>query len=201
MKKIDDQVMLEMVGQGRLQTEISEHFGVSPAAVCKRLKRLRSIQEPPSFKDLSQKEKKFALEVADGKTQTDAALASHDVTTRDSAKALGHELMAKNDIKRAIEEVLQEQGLTKAYRIRKLKEHVDSAIPDISLRGLDQTHKLAGDYQGDKHLHLHVADYNSLERNLKEIEAEIAKEQAKLGTDVINGEAKVVEQEDSKVGP
>ena len=103
MKKIDDRVMLEMVGQGRLQTEISERFGVSPAAVCKRLKRLRSIQEPPGFQNLTTKEKRFTIGIMEGKSQTDSAMTAFDCTSRESGKAVGHQLMQKNDIKRAIE--------------------------------------------------------------------------------------------------
>jgi predicted transcriptional regulator len=39
-RKIDDTQLLEMLKEGKLQKDIAEHFGVSPAAVCKRLKRL-----------------------------------------------------------------------------------------------------------------------------------------------------------------
>jgi hypothetical protein len=40
LRKIDDNVLLQMVEKGIQQKEIAEHFKCSPAAVCKRLKRL-----------------------------------------------------------------------------------------------------------------------------------------------------------------
>lgn len=195
MRKTDDSIIIEMLAQGKLQKEIAEHFNVSPAAICKRIKRLQPIEEPESFKNLSQKEKKFALEIAEGKTQTQAAMNSFDVTTRDSAKAMGTQLMAKPDIKMAVSELMQEEGLTKRYRVRKLKTHVDAKDPGISLKALDQSWKLDGAYSVE-HLHLHMTreDYDAAGKSIEEIEREIEIEKAKLaGGNII--EAEVIEED------
>jgi len=205
-RKTDDSMIVEMLKEGKPQKEIAEYFNVSPAAICKRVKRLRPIEEPPSFKDLSQKEKKFVLEIAEGKTQTQAAMNSFDVTTRDSAKAMGHELVGKNDIKRAIQEVLQECGLTKRYRIEKLKTHVDAKDPGISLKALDQTHKLARDYPPENTLLIqNVVNYGDMMREYKEICREEIELLRKKGRDkeadaleIVSGgfiEAEVIEED------
>jgi len=47
MKKIDDEVMLRPLEAGKQQKKIAAHFGVSPAAICKRVKRL--LPKPESF--------------------------------------------------------------------------------------------------------------------------------------------------------
>jgi len=133
-RKTDDSIIVAMLKEGKLQKEIARHFNVSPAAICKRIKRLQPIEEPESFQNLSQKEKKFALEVADGKSQTDAAMASHDVTTRDSAKAMGYQLMQKPDIQMAIADLMQQEGLSRRYRVQKLKVAIDHADPNVSLK-------------------------------------------------------------------
>lgn len=194
MRKTNDEEILRLLKEGKNQKEVAKYFNVSPAAICKRVKRLQPIEEPESFKNLSQKEKKFALEIIGGKTQLDAALASHDCTSRESAKAMGYQLMQKNDIKRAIEEVLQECGLTKRYRIEKLKTHVDAKDPGISLKALDQTHKLARDYPPENTLLIQpVVTYADLTKSRKDLEEEIRVEKAKLGMDVIEGE--IVEED------
>ena len=167
MRKTDDSIIIEMLAQGKLQKEIAEHFNVSPAAICKRVKRLQPIEEPESFKNLSQKEKKFALEVADGKSQTNAALASHDCTSRESAKAMGYQLMQKPDIQMAVSELMQEEGLTKRYRVQRLKNHVDHSDPGISLKALDQSWRLDGEYK--EHYIQHVVSYSDLTREYSEI--------------------------------
>ena len=197
MRKTNDEEILRLLREGRNQKEIAKHFNVSPAAICKRVKRLQPIEEPESFKNLSQKEKKFALEIAEGKTQTEAALNSFDVTSRDSAKSIGSELMAKPDIQMAVSELMQQEGLTKRYRVRKLKEHIDHKDPNVSLKGLDQSWKLDGEYR--EHLIQHVVDYNALEKSLEEIEREIEIEKAKLAEgDVIEAEIEEDIEEDAE---
>ena len=107
---------------------------------------------------------------------------------------MGHELVEKNDIKRAIEEVLQECGLTKRYRIKKLKTHVDNVDPGISLKALDQTHKLARDYPPENTLLIqNVVTYADLQKSVKDLEEEIRIEKAKLGSDYID-----IEEEDTE---
>jgi predicted transcriptional regulator len=111
-RKTDDNIILHMLEKGKLQKEIAEHFGVSPAAICKRVKKLLD-RKPDSFERLTEKQQKFALAIAEGKTQTQAALNSHECSTLDSAKNIGSQLMARPDIQTAVAELMQEEGLTR----------------------------------------------------------------------------------------
>ncbi len=142
-RKIDDNKLLEMLKQGKLQKEIAQHFGVSPVAVCKRLKRL--LPPPKSLEDLTDKEKRFVLAVIGGKTATQAALNSFDVSSMNSAKAMGSQLMGKPGIRMAISELMELKGIGREYRIEKLGEHVRNHDPVISLKALDMACKLGGD--------------------------------------------------------
>ena len=148
-KKIDDALMLGMLKQGKQQKEIAEHFKVSPVAVCKRLKRL--IPPPKSLEKLTDKERRFAIEVVKGRTATQAALNSFDVSSMNSAKVIGSQLMQKPDVKMAIDELMEYHGLTRSYRIQRLKEHVDHQDPIVSLKALDMGFKLTGEYAPEKH--------------------------------------------------
>ena len=92
---------------------------------------------PESFENLSEKEKKFALEVAGGKTQTQAALNSFEVSSMDSAKSLGSELMKKPSIRDAVSDLLEYYGMGRVFRIKKLRTHADNRDPGVSLKSID----------------------------------------------------------------
>lgn len=143
-RKIDDNELLKMLSEGKMQKDIAEFFKVSPVAVCKRLKRLLPV--PKSLEYLSEKERKFVLEKAKGKTATEAVLASYEVSSRESAKVIGSQLMDKEEIKQALEDVMNYHGLTRNYRVRRLKHHTDSVDPYIALRALDMAFKLSDEY-------------------------------------------------------
>jgi DNA-binding Lrp family transcriptional regulator len=154
MRKIDDNILLEMLKTGKTQKEIAEHFGVSPVAVCKRLKRLLP---PPDLNKygLTEKQKGFVIEKAKGKTNTQAAMTSYDVNSLESAKTIGKNLMDKPEVKDAITELMNFHGMTRSYRIGKLKNHVDHIDPIVSLKALDMTFKLDGSY-GDQNQGIHL---------------------------------------------
>jgi predicted transcriptional regulator len=145
---IDDDKLLEMMNDGRTQKEAAVFFGVSEAAVSKRLKRLTPL--PKSLEDLSDKERKFALEFAGGKSQTQAAFDSFEVSNRASAKALGNQLMKKPSVNAAIADLMDYHGMDRSYRVAKLKQHVDNVDPGISLKALDQSWKIDGTYQDEQ---------------------------------------------------
>jgi len=186
-----------MLRDGHSQKDIAAHFGVTPAAISKRLKRLVP-DEPECMANLSDKEKKFVLEKAAGKTQTQAALASFECGSLASAKAIGHQLMAKNDIKIAVAELMQDEGLTRRFRVQKLKQHVENRDPNISLKALDQSWKLDGAYI-DTRRHV-IYDYNEICSSLEEVENEIAQLEGKKverssGEESIDAEIAALESE------
>jgi hypothetical protein len=156
-KKIDDTGLLTMFKEGKLQKEIATHFGVSPVAVCKRLKRLLPVPESVFDKfDLTEKEKAFCIEKAKGRNNTQAALASYEAGSLQSAKVIGSQLMDKPEIQQSIIELMDSCGLTRNYRIKKLKQHIDHVDPQASLRALDMSFKLDNSYPPTKSINVNM---------------------------------------------
>jgi hypothetical protein len=145
-KIINDDVLIRLYKEGKPQKEIASYFGVSPVAVCKRLKRLLPVPDILDKYNLTNQQKSFCVEKAKGKTNTQAALESYETTSRKSAKVIGSQLMDNPTVKMAIDELMDHHGLTKSYRVLKLKQHVDSRDPNISLKALDQTFRLDGSF-------------------------------------------------------
>ena len=180
MRKTDDNVILKMLREGKTQKEIAAHFDVSPAAICKRVKRINAVlRVEKSLEGLTDKQKNFAIAVANGSSATNAALSSFDCNSRDSAKTVGRELMQKSDIQTAVAELMQEEGLTRRYRVKKLKGHIDHPDPNVSLKGLDQSWKLDQAYT-EKHVHVHTS-YADLTRKAEELRAKRKELEAELG--------------------
>jgi predicted transcriptional regulator len=184
---IDDNRLLKMMEDGRTQKEAAEFFGVSEAAVSKKLKRLAPL--PESLEPLSDKEKKFALEVAGGKSQTQAAFNSFEVSNRASAKALGNQLMKKPSVNAAISDLMDYHGMDRFYRVGKLKQHVDNADPGISLKALDQSWKLDGAYQEEQLPQtINIQELKIEARSLEEERRKLKEQLAGLDDDVTDAE-------------
>jgi hypothetical protein len=197
MRKTNDDEILSMLKDGNSQKEIAEHFNVSPAAICKRVKRL--LPPPESLGKLTEKEQKFAIERAKGKTQTQAALSSHECSSLASAKSLGSQLMKKPEVKLAISELMEHHGMDRSYRIAKLKTHVDSPDGHLSLKALDQSWKLDGAYAEEEvkaqfNYELATLTLRELEKELEKIEKELG------GEDVIDVEVTEVTNPDDRSG-
>lgn len=153
-RKIDDEKLLQLNAEGVEGKAIAERFGVSPAAVSKRLKRLT---RPPVFDNLTGKEERFVMEIAAGKNQTQAAMSAFNVGSLDSAKTIGSRLMKDADIQEAITAVMEAEGLTRRYLVAKLKGHVDNAVdPSVSLRAVDMGLKLHDAYPATKNKNFNV---------------------------------------------
>jgi hypothetical protein len=127
--------------------------------------------------DLTDQQKHFVIEKAKGKTNTQAALASYEVTSMQSAKVIGSQLMGKPEIEMAINELMAEAGLTKRYRLRKVRQHIDHPDPNVSLKGLDMSFKLDGSYAPEKHMNLDI-DIDALTKEYQEIERQLAEYEA-----------------------
>lgn len=153
MKRLtDDATILRMLKEGKNQKEIAEHFKVSPAAICKRLKRVCPPPETPHFNQLTDKEKVFVIEKTKGKSNIQAVMQSHDVTTRESAKSMSSQLIAKPEVQMALSELMDHCGIDKPYRIKRLKNIIDSSDLNIVHKGLDMSFKLDGSYAPEKHM-------------------------------------------------
>jgi len=158
MKKIQDTVLLQLHAEGVEQKEIACRLGVSPAAVCKRLKRLQQIAARPAILDkLTEKEERFVMEMASGKNQTQAAVAAFNVSSLDSAKTIGCRLAKDADIQEAITAVMVQEGLDRRYLVKRLRQHVDNEVDGIiSLRAVDMGLKLHDAYPAGKSMNMNV---------------------------------------------
>lgn len=154
-KIIDDNKLIELHNQGKTQVEIAREFGVSNVAVHKRLKKLLAGNVLDKY-DFTPQQRTFVIEKAQGKTNVQAAMNSYDVTSVASAKATGKDLMKKPAIVEAIGELMEQQGLTHEYRIRRLKNHIDSIDSASSLKALDMSFKLDSSYPSEKKINLNV---------------------------------------------
>jgi predicted transcriptional regulator len=152
-RKTNDQEILRLLKEGKNQKEIAQHFGVSPVAIHKRLKRLTPPPETPHFNQLTDKEKRFVLEKVKGKSNIQAVMQSYDVISKGSAKSMASQLMAKPEIQMSINELMEHCGIDRPYRIRRLKQVIDAADLNIAHKGLDMSFKLDGSYAAEKHLH------------------------------------------------
>jgi hypothetical protein len=160
-RKIDDSLLLKMFRSGKLQREIAAFFKCTPVAVSKRLNKL--LPQPMEIldkHDLSELQKRFVIEKARGKNNTQAALMSYECGSTQSAKVIGCNLMAEPNINAAIAELMEVHGLSRTYRVKKLKGFVDHPDPGIGLRSLDLAFKLGNDYPAQKNINLNVNAVN-----------------------------------------
>lgn len=142
--KIDDSELLRLKAEGKSVKELASHFGVSRVAIWKKLKRLTAM--PVSFRKLTDRQKKFVLSKVEGKTNTQSAMEAFEVTSRDSAKALGYKLMKDPDINKAISDLMAEEGLTRRYVVQRLRKLIDHPDGHIAIKTIDITNKMRGEY-------------------------------------------------------
>lgn len=169
-KIIDDEKMLEMFREKISQKEIAKFFTVSEAAISKRLKKLLP---PPNLSHLTDKQRDFALEVAQGNNPTASAYKVYECKDRQSAKVIASNMMKDPDISTSIKEVMDYAGLTRLNRIKRLQHWIDHPDGNFSLRGLDQSFKLDG--YVEKHINVDLEiDFNAqieeIDKKIEELE-------------------------------
>ena len=142
MRKIESDAELLELSESMTGKAIAELMGCSPAAVSKRLSKLRRQAPPESFTRLSEKEQKFAVALSQGKTQTQAALESFETGSLDSAKSIGCKLAKDPDISTAVSELLAQVGIPKRRRAERLRDMIECADLGIVGRGLELSYRL-----------------------------------------------------------
>jgi hypothetical protein len=150
MKKINDDELHKMIAEGILQKDCAEHFNVSTAAICQRLKIINSHKLPDSFKKLTTKERDFVMAKADGFNNKDAVKLAYDVSTDASAKSFATILMRDPDIKTAIHDLMHTEGIGRRRRIQRLWDMIESQDMSAVGKGLDMSFKLTGEYSPEK---------------------------------------------------
>lgn len=151
-KIIDDFKLIELFRQGKSQKQIADTLNVSHVAVHKRIKRLGLLQLPDSFDSLTDKERQFCLLVAGGQSRINAVMQTYDVTSRESAKALQRTLMNTKKITVALNDLMEQKGIGREFRINKLAQFMKHPDPVIGLKALDMGFKLSGDELESKKL-------------------------------------------------
>lgn len=156
MSKINSELLLKMLEEKASRRDMAAAFGCSEAAISKRLARLKAEPtEPLKLDTLRPKERTFVVAIASGESQTSAALKAYDVSSRQSAKSLGHTLMGNQGIKEALEEI-RDREIPTDYLLKRLRHHVDSKDPATSLRAVDMGLKLHDAYPATKNLNLNA---------------------------------------------
>ncbi|ABK98982.1 hypothetical protein Ppro_1365 [Pelobacter propionicus DSM 2379] len=148
-RKINDQELIDRFNAGATGRELAAHFGCSPAAISKRLKRLQP-GVPRAIDQLTEKQAAAVVRIVKGESPTNAVDQVYDTTSRASSKEIARKLMGLPQVQLAIEEEMNRAGLTRTYRCAKLAEHVDAADPGVSLRALDMSFRLADEYPAAK---------------------------------------------------
>ena len=183
MKKINYNELQEFLKAGKSQTECAKFFEVSDAAISKAVKRMKALELPSSLEKLTEKEKRYVLNRAIGKSKAESALLSFDCDSYDSAKSLGCKLSKDPDIQLALSDLMAQEAIPRRRRIQRLKDLIESKDLAAVSKGLDMSWKLDGSYAPDKHLVLN-ANYSQITERLEKIRAEqedIDRQLAELG--------------------
>jgi predicted transcriptional regulator len=147
MRKTNDAVILKMIDAGKSQKEIAEHFEVSAAAICNRLKKLRPPPLPSALTDLTEKERRFVLARAQGKTLTQSALESFECGSMDSAKNIGSRLAKRDDIQKTISLIMEEENVGRRHRIRILRRWMNNEHDSqAALKSVDLANRMENLY-------------------------------------------------------
>lgn len=149
----NDETILQLLREGKTHQEIADHFRVSRVAIGKRVKKLNP---KPDLSHLTSKEQSFVLEMAKGTGHVEAVLSSYDVKDRKSAATMGLDLLKKPEITKSIEALMEYNGLSREYRIKKLRQHVDNVDANVSLKALDMSFKLDSSYPPTKNLNMNA---------------------------------------------
>jgi hypothetical protein len=99
---------------------------------------------PASLAKLTHKERKFVEGRAKGLSQTESVCQAYDVSSRQSAKALGNTLSKNPNIGNALADLMEHHGIGRSRRVERLAEHIDNRDPTVSLKALDTSFKIDG---------------------------------------------------------
>jgi hypothetical protein len=150
MKKINCDELQQMLIAGRTQADCARHFQVSGAAICKAVKRMRSAEIPASMERLSEKERAFVLNLAEGKSKTESALVAYDCKSRETAKVLGCRMAKDPDVEQALSDIMAQEAIPRRRRIQRLRDLIESKDLTAVSKGLDMSWKLDGSYAPEK---------------------------------------------------
>ena len=159
-KKISDIELLTKKGEGLTGVQLAAYFNCSTAAISKRLKRLNpatpAVIVPKAIDALTPKQAQVVKRIARGESGTNAVSQSFDTTTRNSAREIARKLLNMPQVQLALSEELERAGLSRSYRVTKLREAVDHPDPSTSLKALSLAFNLADEMPAVKNKSLVV---------------------------------------------
>lgn len=171
MGKINYNELQAMLKNGKSQADCARHFRVSEAAVCKAVKRLKAAVIPASMEALTDKQRVFVLNLAEGKSATESALVAYDCASRDVGKTLGCRMAKDPDVTAALEDIMSQEGIPRRRRIQRLKDLIESNDLSAVSRGLDMSWKLDGSYVPEKlDVNVQIAAEMALIHEIREYE-------------------------------
>ena len=156
MKRIDDNELIQMIEAGTPQRDIAKQMNVSESAISQRVSKLkRAAVQTEALEGLTQGQQTFALCVASGMNQTEAALQAFNCSDRDSARVMGCQTAKHPDVSEAIQMIMASEGLDRRSLVKRLKRHVYNDIDaNISLRATTEGLKLMDCYPAAKNLNV-----------------------------------------------
>lgn len=142
-KKVNDDEILRLHREGKSQVEIARICGVSNVAIHKRLRRLIP---PPDLSRLTRQQRVFVERVTGGEGLIESVKKAYKPGSSAAAHTTATELIKNPEVIRSIQDLMEYVGLTRHYRIEKLKAHVDNPDAGISLKALDMSFRLDNSY-------------------------------------------------------
>ena len=85
--------------------------------------------------------------------------------------------MKRPEIQQSITDLMNTVGLTRLYRVKKLRQHVDHLDPNVSLKALDQSWRLESLYLEKPEVNIQIdlaAEFQAM-RELKQVKSELIK--------------------------
>ena len=150
MGRINIDELQVMLKSGRSQADCARHYQVSEAAISKAVKRLKAAEIPASMEALTDKQRVFVLNLAEGKNATESALAAYECASRDVAKTLGCRMQKDPDVTLALTDLMAQEAIPRRRRIQRLRDLIESKDLSAVSRGLDMSWKLEGAYAPER---------------------------------------------------
>lgn len=148
-RKVPLKELKKLLDSGLNQKQAAEQLGFSERSVCLAVKKLNKLS--PMF-ELSEKEQTFVQAMAKAPSQTEAAMQAFDCGSRDSAKVIGSQLMARPDIRDAFAAWMEFKGCGRERRAEKLAQFIEDPDPSVSLRALEIGMKAGDDFPCQRHV-------------------------------------------------
>lgn len=150
---IDDQFvsLMEQIDRGELQSkDCAEMLDVTPSALCQARSKWKRQQPLDSVEALSPQRKIFVQAKASGASNKIAARAAYPDAAESSLSVIASQIMKEPDTQTAISDLMAQHGLTKSFRVSRLRDCTLSPDLNVVLKSLDQSWKLDGSYAAEK---------------------------------------------------